>query len=128
MKPEAALYLEKARQALNEARAVAGIGLAEAAGRAAYLAAFHAAQALIFERTSKVPRTHRGVHSQFSRLAQDEPQLGIEQLRFLSQAYDFKAVADYEIGPDATVSLEEAVSATEDASNSSTGSRICCNE
>jgi uncharacterized protein (UPF0332 family) len=69
VKPESAQYLEKARQALKEARAVAGIELVEAAGRAAYLATFHAAQALIFERTGKVAKTHRGVHAQFSRMA-----------------------------------------------------------
>ena len=117
MTPEAAQYLDKARQALKEARAVAGIGLGEAAGRAVYLAVFHAAQALIFERTGKVPRTHRGVHAQFSRLAGDEPEVGAELPRFLSQAYDFKAVADYEIGPDATVPLAEALSAIETAEN-----------
>ncbi len=115
MKPEAAQYLAKARQALKEARAVAGIELAEAAGRAAYLAAFHAAQSLIFERTGKVPKTHCGVHAQFSRLAKDQPKLGAELSRFLSQAYDFKAVADYEIGPTATVPLAEAIAATEAA-------------
>ena len=115
MKPEAAQYLDKARQALNEARAVAAIGLAEAAGRAAYLAAFHAAQALIFERTARVPKTHRGVHAQFARLSNEEPTLGTDLSRFLSQAYDFKAVADYEIGPDATVPLAEAVTATDAA-------------
>jgi hypothetical protein len=75
LKPEAERYLEKARQALNEARAVAGIELSEAAGRAAYLAAFHAAQALIFERGGKVPKTHHGVHAQFSRLAKNEPRI-----------------------------------------------------
>jgi uncharacterized protein (UPF0332 family) len=111
VKSESAQYLDKARQALREARAVAGIGLPEAAGRAAYLAAFHAAQALMFERTAKVPKTHRGVHAQFARMANDEPKLDAELSRFLSQAYDFKAVADYEIGPDATVPLEEAISA-----------------
>jgi uncharacterized protein (UPF0332 family) len=95
---------------LREARAVAAIEFGEAAGRAAYLAAFHAAQAMIFERSGKVPRTHRGVHAQFSRIAKDEPRLGIELPRFLSQAYDFKTVADYEIGPDATVPLSEALS------------------
>jgi hypothetical protein len=42
VKPGAAQYLDKARQALREARAVARIELAEAAGRAAYLAAFRA--------------------------------------------------------------------------------------
>ena len=111
MKAETELYLAKARQALNEARAVAGIGLAEAAGRAAYLAAFHAAHALIFERGGKIPRTHRGVHAQFSRLVSREPPVGIELARFLSQAYDFKAVADYEIGPNASVPIAEANSA-----------------
>jgi uncharacterized protein (UPF0332 family) len=114
LKPEAERYLEKARQALNEARAVAGIELSEAAGRAAYLAAFHAAQALIFERGGKVPKTHHGVHAQFSRLAKNEPRIS-ELPRFLSRAYDFKTVADYEIGPDATVPLGEALSAIEAA-------------
>jgi len=57
LKPETERYLDKARQSLNKARAVAGIELAEAAGRAAYLAMFDAAQALIFERSAKVPRT-----------------------------------------------------------------------
>jgi hypothetical protein len=33
----------------------------------------------------------------------------------LSQAYDSKALADYEIGPTATVPLAEAISATEAA-------------
>ena len=110
MKPETA-------QAFKEARATAGIELGEAAGRAAYLAVFHAAQAMIFERDAKVPKTHRGVHAQFSRLARNEPTLGTELSRFLSRAYDFKAVADYEIGPDATVPLAEAISATDAAEN-----------
>ena len=115
MKIETERYLDKARQALSEARAVAEIKLSEAAGRAAYLAAFHAAQALIFERAGKVPKTHRGVHAQFARLARDRPNIGTELSRFLSQAYDFKAVADYEIGPDATVPLELAWTAIKSA-------------
>jgi uncharacterized protein (UPF0332 family) len=96
---------------------VAGIDLGEAAGRAAYLAAYLAAQALIFEKTNRVPKTHRGVHAHFSRLARGEPKLGAELSRFLSQAYDFKAVADYEIGPDVTVPLAEANRAIETAEN-----------
>jgi uncharacterized protein (UPF0332 family) len=35
----------------------------EDAGRNAYLAAFHAAQALMAERTGKDGRTHKGVHA-----------------------------------------------------------------
>jgi uncharacterized protein (UPF0332 family) len=53
MRPEALAYLAKARQSLNEARIVLANDLAEAAGRAAYLAAFHAAQAYIFDTTGK---------------------------------------------------------------------------
>ena len=105
MKPETAQYLDKARQALKEARATAGIELGEAAGRAAYLAVFHAAQAMIFERDAKVPKTHRGVHAQFSRW------------RETNRLSAPKAVADYEIGPDATVPLAEAISATDAAEN-----------
>ena len=47
MKPEAKQYLDKARQARKEARAVAGIELAEAAGRAAYLVDFTPRSGLI---------------------------------------------------------------------------------
>ena len=78
---------------------------------------FTRAQALIFERSDKVLKTHRGVHAQFARLVKDIPELGGELPRFLSRAYDFKAVADYEIGPDATVPLAEAISAIEAAEN-----------
>jgi len=38
------------------------VDLTEDAGRAAYLAGYQAAQALIFERTGKVTKTHRGAH------------------------------------------------------------------
>jgi uncharacterized protein (UPF0332 family) len=41
---------------------------ADEAGRAAYLAGLHAAQALIFERTSKVIKRHRGVQNELRRL------------------------------------------------------------
>ena len=39
--------------------------LIEDAGRAAYLAAFHAAQALIYERENRSLKTHRGVQSEW---------------------------------------------------------------
>jgi len=61
MKEAAAAYLAKARQALDKARRVHSIGLYDEAGRHAYYAAFHAAQALLFERTDKVNATHQGV-------------------------------------------------------------------
>ena len=81
------------------------------AGRGAYLAAFHAAQALIFERTKRVAKTHRGVHGQFLRLIGDDPRIDETLRRFLSEGYKLKATADYEVGPLAVVAIAEAASA-----------------
>jgi len=58
--PEAADYLDRARQILDEARAIAAIDLPGVAGRTAYLSVYHAAQALIFDRPGKVARSHKG--------------------------------------------------------------------
>jgi uncharacterized protein (UPF0332 family) len=115
VRPETGLYLDKARQSLAHARAILAIELGEDAGRVAYLGAFHAAQALIFERTGRAAKTHRGVHGQFLRLIADEPRIDPELRRFLSQGYKLKAIADYETGPDAVVPLEEAATAVETA-------------
>ena len=67
MTSEAREHLDKARQCLTRARTILAAGIGEDAGRNAYLAAFHAAQALIAERTGKDAKTHRGVHAQFAR-------------------------------------------------------------
>ena len=71
-------------------------------------------QALIRERLGRVVKTHRGVHRLFSKLAKDEPQLA-DLARFLSQAYNLKAVADYELGPGADVPLDRAGAAIDTA-------------
>lgn len=92
-----------------------GINLTNDAGRNAYFAAFHAAQALIFERTGKIAKTHQGVQGEFYRLARDEPRIGTDFPVFLSQAYNFKAVADYETGPDSIIPPERAATAIQTA-------------
>ena len=115
MKPETQAYLDKARQALAHARAILAIDLGEDAGRAAYLTALHAAQALIFERTSRVAKTHRGAHGQFLRLVVEEPRVDAGLRRFLSEGYKLKSTADYEIGPEAIVPIDEAAAAIETA-------------
>ena len=115
MTPEAERYLEKARQCLSNARAELDIKLSNDAGRNAYLAAFHAAQALIFERTGKIAKTHRGVHSEFARLAKEEPDIDKAFPVFLTQGYNLKAVADYETGPGSVVPPERAAAAIETA-------------
>lgn len=115
MTPEASRYIEKARQCLSNARATLGIGLGNDAGRNAYLAAFHAAQALIFTKTGKAAKTHSGVRSEFSRLVKDEPRLDKGFPAFLAQAYTLKEVADYEMGPNSDVPVERAAAAIETA-------------
>lgn len=52
--PEADRYLAKAHESLGEARQIIQIGLAAAAARSAYYAAFHAAEAYIFAKTGRV--------------------------------------------------------------------------
>jgi uncharacterized protein (UPF0332 family) len=55
MKSETAAFLRKAREFLLKARNLLDVmHYSDEAGRAAYLAGMHAAQALIFERTGKV--------------------------------------------------------------------------
>ncbi len=115
MTPEVAGYLDKARQCLGYARVNLGVELGNDAGRNAYLAAFHAAQAFIFERTGKVAKTHQGVRIEFNRLAKGATEIDRELPRFLAQAYNLKAVADYEMGPDSVVPLERAAAAVEGA-------------
>jgi uncharacterized protein (UPF0332 family) len=113
--PEAKEHFDKAHQCLSRARAILDAGIGEDAGRNAYLAAFHAAQALIAERTGKDAKTHRGVHSQFARLTRNEPRLGRELRQFLALAYDIKSIADYGLGPQTDVPLDRATAAIETA-------------
>ena len=77
MKPETALYLEKAQTLLSEAEAIFDIHVHEVAGRTVYLAGFHAAQALIFENTEKTPKTHSGVQTEFLRLTKSDPLIAV---------------------------------------------------
>lgn len=78
------------------------------AGRAAYLAGLHAAQALIVEITGKSIRSHRGVQRELGRLTKDDPRFDLNLRAFLGRTYNLKAIADYETGPDSEVSRESA--------------------
>ena len=114
MTPEIGELLDKARDCLSRARIILTAGVGEDAGRDAYLAGFHAAQAVIRARTGKTAKTHRGVHRMLSQLARREPEFADLAL-FLSQAYNLKAVADYELGPGAGVPLDRASAAIDKA-------------
>ena len=115
MTPETGYFLDKARRLLSEADAIPAINLYDAAGRTAYLAGFHAAQAFISERTGKTAKTHKGVQIEFQRLTKDDSSFGADLRGFLSQTYNLKAVADYETGPGSEVSPEQAVAAVQSA-------------
>ena len=111
MRSESDHILQKAEAHLERGRIMLGVGLNDDAGRAAYLAAFHAAQAVIFEQTGKLVKTHRGVQSEFLRLTKDDSLFTPDQRIFLSQAYNLKAVADYDTSPEAEISAEKASTA-----------------
>ncbi len=96
MKSETADHLRKARQFLTDARTIAGISLHHVAAREAYLGAFHAAEAFIFERTGTPVKTHRGLRVMFSRLAKGEPRIAQEYVAFLARGYELKSIVDYD--------------------------------
>ena len=114
MTPEAAQFLEKSRDDLNDARKIARIGLAHVAARSAYYAAFHAAEALILERTGKIAKTHSGVRREFARLLKDTS-TDREFMVFLARAYELKSRADYGTGNEAAISSTAADAAIQTA-------------
>ena len=108
MTPEAADFLAKSQELLGRAPALLVQGFTDDAGRAAYLAGFHAAQALIFEKLGRSPKTHSGVQSTFARITKNEPLLDQKMRAFLGRAYNLKAVADYETGRGSKVTATQA--------------------
>ena len=103
MKPQTSACLAMASQALDKARRVLAINIPDEAGRHAYYA-----QALIFERTDKISKSHKGVSSQFHKLAKDEPAIGTDLARDLSATYHFKEAADYETDTAAMITAADA--------------------
>jgi uncharacterized protein (UPF0332 family) len=109
VKPETADFLAKARELLAKARNQLEIlHYNDEAGRAAYLAGLHAAHALIFERTGKISKQHRGVQRLLQQVTRDEPRFNMELRAFLGRTYNLKAIADYLTGPGSEVSVEQA--------------------
>ena len=63
----------------------------------AYMAAFHAAQAMLFETEGRRFKTHLGVHGAFGLLVRDDPRFTAEQKKLLGRTYELKNTADYEV-------------------------------
>lgn len=115
MKTQTGAFLDKSRELLDQADTMLGVNLNEVAGRTAYLAGLHAAQALIFERTGMIITLHRGVQNELQRLTKDKPRFDLELRAFLGRTYNLKAIADYETGPGSHISTETARDAIETA-------------
>jgi uncharacterized protein (UPF0332 family) len=105
--PEAACFLLKARDYLFKAHEMLEHWPDEA-GRASYLAAFHAAQGLIFENCGQVVRRHAAVQAQVSRLVGQDPNGAADARLFLGRAYNFRFVADIEAGSAAEPAPDQA--------------------
>lgn len=115
MKPEVAGYLEKARESLDEAKTICGVGLASVAARSAYYAAFHAAQALIVSQTGKAVKTHSGLRSEFNRIAKDDKRISAELRGFIAKAYTYKEIDDYAMEKKSIITMAIAKSAVDTA-------------
>lgn len=98
--------MAKARTLLASALNLSRDGHLEVAAREAYLAAFHAAQALIFQRTGRAVKTHSGLRSRFADLVRSDSKIPDALGSYLGRAYRVKEAHDY--GPPRAVSDERA--------------------
>jgi len=105
---QSAQFLNKAHRLIASGNIMLAAELWDASGRNAYLAAFHAAQAYIFEKTEKILKTHNGVRAEFLRLTKDLPERSDLLRNFLAQSYGLKTAADYDTEIEAEVSPERA--------------------
>ncbi len=96
MKPQSASFLEAADRDLGDARTILAANVPHQGARLAYYAQFHAAKALIFERTGKISRTHSGVDREFHKLSRTEATLAAGRAAELSAAYRYTQSVDYE--------------------------------
>ena len=96
MKTETADHMQAAERALDKARAQLSLPLYDEAGRLAYYAMYHAAQALVVERGFKPSKTHRGLRQLFARTALAEISAVQNLVGPLTNNYRFKWLADYD--------------------------------
>lgn len=118
-------FLDKAHDLLDRGKRIAGIGLAEGAGRAGYRVAFHPAQALVYARSGRIAKTHRGVRVEFARHVQMEPGLAPWLVTFLARSFELKSIVDYGTGAEAAITTTAAEMALAEPGASSPPSRPC---
>ena len=115
MKPLTTDFLTRSDKSVADARRVLAINLPEQAARLAYYSQFHAAQALIFERTGNIAKTHKGVRAQFHKLAKDDASIDRNLAGELTASYHYKEAADYQTGAAAVIDPADAVDAIRSA-------------
>ena len=115
MKPQTADFLEAAQEALAQSKQIDALPIPAQAARLAYYAQFHAAQAFIFEREGKIAKTHKGVQTQFHKLAQNDAAIGKQLAVSLSANYFYKETADYHTGAGSKITPQHSARAIQDA-------------
>jgi uncharacterized protein (UPF0332 family) len=108
VKPETANCLAKAREALADAKTIEVTSVYRVAAREAYVAAFHATEAYVFERVGRVAKTHRGLRTLFSQASKGDPGVPLEFSAFLAGAFELKSLSDYGVDPTERITKEQA--------------------
>jgi uncharacterized protein (UPF0332 family) len=90
VKPGTADYLAKGVECLDAAKKINAFPLPQVAAKEAYLAAFHAAHAWIFESTGKVVKSHVGMRTMFALVSKDDPRIDRTLASLLRRAYKYK--------------------------------------
>ena len=113
MTPEAARRLAKAERLLRQATSLDEAVVTEAVIHGSYYAMFHAAAAVLLERTGKAPKTHAAMVGQFSSIARTAGQDAELLARRFNRAGSRRLISDYDDVPaekdDATTVRSSAV-------------------
>ncbi|TWT02115.1 HEPN domain-containing protein [Reyranella sp. CPCC 100927] len=99
MRPEAARRLAKAERFLHQATILDETVMTETVIHGAYYAMFHAAAAVLLERTGKAPKTHAAMVGQFSGIARTAGKDAELLARRFNRAESRRLIADYDDVP-----------------------------
>ena len=117
MKPESKDFHDKAMRKLQRAQRMIKLDLPEDAARTAYIACFHLAQAVVFERSGKIAKTHKGVHAAFYLQTSEDTAVDKDLRSFLARSYRYKYADDYAVGIEEETTLSTATRAVDIASS-----------
>ncbi len=108
MTPAAGQSLAAAHRSLADGEVILGVRIPRVAAREAYMAAFHAAEALVVEKTGKAVKTHAGLRTEFARLAQATDRIERWMTTFLANGSRFKSLSDYDVTQETPITVANA--------------------